>query len=510
LARYWQLARAEQQLGPAQALAARAPVLEQQLARRDAELGQAQDDAAQTVQQLHLVQAELEAVIDRHEQVQRELDSLRVGQTAQAQREQALREAETHARQQVSELQRRLLSLQAEHEAVRARLQAEHEAALVHTQSQLQASSACLSESESALAKVRREEVLLLTQLHQVQEELEQLFVHTRGRDAADTAGPFRPADAAQVEIVGCHDEGSHRQVVFDLRGLSAAGRVIERLRVRLVEHVGRPGLLLETSGRPVQGILAWAPTGQEGDRPYMLFVPSDDSGRALLNGLGRTDWELVCSLAALLKDQVAKVGEQLAPRWATVAQRLCLELTVMPARLRYDGVQVVWAGDADLPTLDLRLERPAFGIRPLDVHLRWTPPTARGRAPQHVLHWLAADNAAAPPALAGWPIDADARLKPAFEIPVGPGQPAAWRRRQWSALAATDRELLLGVVESLAGSAGRAPDRPESSAGERQVIVAAAEALNRDARKALSVLRLHALVRPLVRRLLRRPAPVR
>lgn len=382
----------------------------------------------------------------------------------------------------LADLQQRLELAQGESGQLQAALhQAQEELvqAQVRVQSTLAQAQKAAAAAEPAATAVSealaRDNELLIIQLHHLQEELEQYFLEQQGRaPAAGSAPPLltdlapavpqEPATepgalrAVRTEVGAARDEAPHRELGLALQGLSVAGRQMDRLELRLVEHHGRPGLLLLDSRSPVKPLLAWQPTGQESGRDFMLLVPEDDASRELIQRLGTTDWQLVQALAAHLARHLASASRLPSPRWAVLAQRLVLALSALPARLRYD--QLSASADVGHPAAALlTLQRPSFADRQADgLGLRWHARPDGGTP----LELLRGEDQTDLPLLKSWPADDDGRWAARWALPVGntPAQAAAWQR-----LPREDRQFLLALLEALPAGAQCATDAGVASA---------------------------------------------
>lgn len=346
------------------------------------------------------------------------------------------------------------------------------------------------------LAALQAENAYLLLQLHQVQEELE---------DEHRRLGP-RPAAAARAaaQLLDLHDQGPHRHLDLSVR-LAAADTDADadaapKLRVRLLDHHGRPGLAMLAKQSGELPLAGWQPTGHEEGRGYMLLVPSDDQGRVRLQRLGASDWQRVLQAARSIRDLVCRDDWELGAHWQATAARLCRQLADLPPRWRYDALDVGPAGGAGAPALELCFGNASYGERLLgDVRLRWQlAPAAAAGASASALHWLRPERPQRL-ALGGWPVDEPGTLQPSFALPVGGNPDARARRRQWEQMPAADRELILAMLDALPGAADRAPaDRLPAGSSPAALRLQAAE-WHKAARRAVIGLRLRGTARSLL-----------
>jgi hypothetical protein len=268
-----------------------------------------------------------------------------------------------------------------------------------------------------------------------------------------------------------------------------------------LVEHLGRPGLVLFAAVDGRRPLSAWHTSGREGEREFMLMVPSDAQGQRLLQPLGSADWTLVTGLAACVHQHVQT--EPGNGPWPTVAARLCRQLADLPPRLRYDTLNVQSVEGA-VPGFDVNFGAATFGTLELSsIALRWQP--ALGGPQQGAVLWRAPADATLLP-LSAWPVGPDGQLVSNFELPVGPGQPAGAKRRLWADLGDPDRDLVLAVLDALPAAAERVASAGLTAQIGRQALVQAATALHKDARRLLSAMQWRRAARRILRRGAARP----
>jgi hypothetical protein len=362
------------------------------------------------------------------------------------------------------------------------------------------APSAPASELDTLRAELdamRDENAQLLLRLHQVQEELEddyrQLGGHARGPGAA---GAVR----GSAQLIDLQDQGSHRHLDFEVRLDSAADGGTTKLRVRLLSHLNRPGLGLLARRSGERPLSTWQPTGLEDRREFMLLIPADDPGQALLRRMGSTDWRRVEDLSRLICRHVCSDDWALGAHWQATAARLCRQLADLPARWRYDDLLVSRDEPDGPPALDLHFVGATFGERRLDdVRLRWRLPDAERRPAGGSLHWRAPERAQAL-ALGTWPTDADGNLADAFELPVGDGSPSG-RRQRWARLSPVERELILALLDALPAAAERALELQLPQGLDPAALRRCALGWHKEARRDVLALRLRGAARRLLRR---------
>jgi hypothetical protein len=310
-------------------------------------------------------------------------------------------------------------------------------------------------------------------------------------------ASPELHLRAEGLQLMSRNDSGEHRHLDFMLQKLFVGDRTLTHLHFRLLDHLDRPGLAIFGPVNGPQLLGQWEAHGQEGERPFMLLVPSEERGETLLQRMGTADWRLVCTLAQVAAIELSHGHDQLPSGWRTVASRLGRQLSALEPRLRYNKVLLRAVADGSSKAIDVELVDPLFGAHPLGaLRLRWHP-VRDGR--QVRLEALAgADGAEV--ALASWPSGPGGLLQPLYLLPVG----SAWSRSAWLSMPAWDRGLLLALLDALPGIAQQTADGVLPGGWTRDALADAARQLSRNTRNAVRVLN----VRRSVTRLLRRFNP--
>jgi hypothetical protein len=344
------------------------------------------------------------------------------------------------------------------------------------------------SQLSAALADARRDSEVLLGKLHESHRELYRYYLEWRAGQTMPPALAYPGGPrlrAVGVRPTSAHETGPHRHLDLELQDVTLGGTRRPDLRVRLVEHAGRPGLALFQDSQEESLLSAWRAGGQEAGQTFMLVVPSDSSCQGLLAHLGRTDWRVLCDLAGLACRGAAEAPPAQA-RWRGVAARLVDQLAALPPRLRYDQAELAEADGR----AQVRFRQAAFGPREFEsLQLQLDPKGTLA---------LLADDAAGLWPLAAWPVDESGSPVPHWQVPVGPDQPSRAKRMQWAALTASDRELVLALLDALPGVAEQAA-QPTASR-----LAPAALALHRDARRQLDIMAGRQQLRRLLGRLAR------
>jgi hypothetical protein len=286
------------------------------------------------------------------------------------------------------------------------------------------------------------------------------------------------PGTCDALSLTATNDLAPHRHLELEATNLLLdGGRLIPRLRFRLVEHCGRPGLAILATGDHCEALSAWEPNGDEDGRPFVLLVPEDKEGQRRLQRLGTTDWRSVLQLAHQARRPLKHSAWAVGPAWHDIAARLCRQLAELPARLRYDSLDVI-AVEQDV--LELVFAHAQFGELPIGtLRLRWR---FEGRTRE--LRWLRPDDQGLP--LAQWPIDDSGRAAESWSLPVGSSFGAASRRKAWAALGAAQCSLLLAILDALPAVARADIGSAEVPARARTRAADEARALHRDALKTM------------------------
>lgn len=299
------------------------------------------------------------------------------------------------------------------------------------------------------VAELQRLVELQQLQLEQAQEELDAAYEQL----AESTSGRWRHVTAVHADAMNVLDtveSPPHKHLHVDLRHARLNDRHWDELEVRLLEHQGRPGLAFFSLGGSPGTVSAWRASGHENGREFMLIVPSDDAGQSLLTKLGSSDWRAVLGTTELLVQHLRQASDDRSARWLLVALRLQSQLDAMPPRLRYDSARVE-ADPVEAGWLRPCFGNVEFGGRLLgDVQMRWHPARAD-------LRWLAPARDAAIP-LANWPLDDEGAPHAELALPLGRQASAAAKRHWWAALPASNRLLVLGLLEALPGAVQHMP----------------------------------------------------
>lgn len=257
------------------------------------------------------------------------------------------------------------------------------------------------------------------------------------------------------------HGPASHRGLDIDIGAITVGSHHVRQARVRLVEHLGRPGVVFFAAEDGAAPLLQWTPNGDEGGRAFMLLIPEDPAHRNTLLRLGSTDWATV--LLCVAGAELALSSDPLHAAdltWARQAARVRLTLDNLPVRLRYDDLQMAALSDGPA----VRFVRALWGAQvwpglTVQLHPEAGPEDARILLPS---------DACAPPPLRAWPVDPNGG--PAGHVAFSHLlQPAVWR-----ALPDGDRDLVVSLLDALhnGGPAGDPQVRQAARALRRRAAV--------------------------------------
>jgi hypothetical protein len=307
-----------------------------------------------------------------------------------------------------------------------------------------QKNQADLKESQARHKEAQEENHLLLQQLHQVQEELERFYFENKALEAAQRSAGSAEARHLQSQglVPGASRENTpHSHLDFSLTGVRLGERELGTLRLRLVEHHGRPGLVvIHHSGSAP--LLHWQSNGEEGGVPFLLVVPQDDSGRKILAAAPASDLILLAGSVRMLAAELENPGKQgIAPGirpWARVARRFLDEVRDAPARIHYDDLDAV---RKDNQSLHFALRHPWTPCKGLlgGLDFGWK---------DHSLTFSLPKDTSAP--LTRWPAGEDGKALSELALDLNPRGEWKVQRRAWAELTASDRELILLLVAEL------------------------------------------------------------
>lgn len=300
---------------------------------------------------------------------------------------------------------------------------------------------------ERRLRDAREECELLTLQSQQVQQELERLHGEnvrlTHDLKARGTAPGFDDISIGEVIVIGARDTPPHRELSLRFKDIRAGDREVAGAAIRLVEHWGRPGLAIFTDEGRTPVLDTWRESGREDGKPYMLLVHGEESALRVYEAMGALDWQLVRALASRIGLAIQENADDLSTAWRSLAQRLLTSLNEQPARLRYDNVIVVPIETASNESVrfGVVLERATYKERSWRrLPIQWQP---AGATP-----WLdlGCDEASGPPLL-DWPTGPNGDPLPSLRLPLGEDPDAPEIREAWDKLTGPDRALIAELL---------------------------------------------------------------
>jgi len=304
----------------------------------------------------------------------------------------------------------------------------------------------------STLHGLQGEHDELAEQLHAVQEALEQALVTLRNSQPAEVqpqveaATPRTPLERLPVQIgelrpAGQRDERPHREITWHMRAVDVLGRVVPSAEVRLVEHHGRPGLVIMAPRTDTPLLHGWQETGREDNRPYMLLVPGDPSGTAKLDALDSADWLVLLAISERIESELAQGSAKLQSTWGSLSRRLSAQLRELPARWRHGDVRVVEEHHGAGMAWQLSIADVHFGQRYLArMTMLWQPEGAGAG-----LALICTGEGAEP--LLVWPDDERGDVPEQLWLPFGRH---AKSNLAWRALPMEDRRFALEAARAL------------------------------------------------------------
>ncbi|MCK2097516.1 hypothetical protein [Thauera aromatica] len=405
-----------------------------------AELTDAREEGELLLTQLHQVQEELESLFLKEQQTAQQLATTQADKTALA----AARDTLT---KQVAEL-------------TQAR---DEQAKLANERAvQLDALTKDKAALTAELTDAREEGELLLTQLHQVQEELEHYFLEHQKlkheRQAQDERWQRmlqRTPDYCDYATLHVAPATDANGLDWQLEGLETAGRQIPRLHCRTELVDGAAALRFVRTPDQALPLLHWPADADTGE---VLLAPAVATSHATLARLATSDLVLLKNLAGVFGQALhAPASLQLLPPdtptadLQTALAQLPQQLAALPPALRYDRVTLknnqtnpdyehLWfvldnlsLGTQRWPQFEFRLSCANVGPRRFGTHPKLEFPEHVGQAP-----------------LPGWFDEAyddhGAKLELRF------AQPDAMDIQIWSQLGDADHRFLRALIDALPG----------------------------------------------------------
>jgi len=297
--------------------------------------------------QLLQVQEELEQVFNAKEEFERQHGKLaKVKQDleaqlqAAAQQRQALEAELSHAKNQLGRLNQELERTRKEQEArqhqllsekqdLEAQLQAVAqqrqalENDLATTKQRLHEQAQEFSGNRQRLDELVSENELLILQLQQVQEELEHYFALYQKLEKMRGAMP-NLTYAEGIRLLSSHIKNGDETHDLLLEGLEQGEQRWQAINIKLLLRDGAPGLEIRAATENIQvPITGYRDTGSDEYSGYMVIIPDQPEGAALLDSLSDQDQDRLRSILELIERSAMRNLISLPEGAGTVIHRL-------------------------------------------------------------------------------------------------------------------------------------------------------------------------------------------
>jgi hypothetical protein len=315
---------------------------------------------------------------------------------------------------------------------------------------------------QARMLQFEKEDAHLLMQLHDTQElaerelaarhlardQLGELSGQLAARQAGDTL------TAAQVLLGARRDDEPYRELDVALAGVRLHDAILGDFDVRLIEHRGHPGLVFFEGGAERQLLSCWRESGSEGERRFMLLVPVDEGGAALLDRLPSADRRCLDDVIGLLERALIAAPGHAA--WLAVVRRLQVEIKERKPRFRFNEMDV-HPVEAMPSMLEVAFIDAEFGVRSWAIlRARWQP------GAEHPVELVHGGNASDMFPLRDWRRLAGEPAQPleiwALPLASAPGRSEGFDA--WQALDSGDAALLTALLDALPAAAHRAVER--------------------------------------------------
>lgn len=313
------------------------------------------------------------------------------------------------------------------------------------------------------LGEAEKEKGFLLAQLQQVQEEIEHYFHENRRLRRRVLAGGEAESllQAESLTLGSIETTPPHLHINYSLERARFAARDLGRVRLRLVEHHGRPGLVVFRRDGEEPPLGLWRVTGEEEGDTFQLVVPQDILAEDYIAHAPADDLVFLREAARMLAAHLAERDEPgRHATWRRTAQLFVDHLHDKIRRLTFGAVTCTESAETN---------RFDFSITPaLLGHHTWASLAGSWKPGTLVLR-LAADGT---PPLSSWPRDATGQLIEEVEVRPGVKPEASERRVFWRSFTARDRLLLDALADSLPRLAAEIPGGSKNTAAWRPAML--------------------------------------
>ncbi|MCK2086871.1 hypothetical protein MXC99_01515 [Thauera aromatica] len=351
-----------------------------------AELTDAREEGELLLTQLHQVQEELESLFLKEQQTAQQLAAAQADKTS-------LSAARDTLNKQIADL---------------TKTRDEQTRLATDRQTQLDALTKDKAALAAELTDAREEGELLLTQLHQVQEELEHYFLEHQKlkheRQAQDERWQRmlqRTPDYCDFAILTARPATEPATLDWQLDGLETAGRRIPQLACQTLLIDGAAAIRIPRSAG--QALLHWP---ADTDAAEVLLAPGAEAAQGALARLATSDLVLLQNLATVFQhalqtpDQLQLPADFPAARLQAALAQLPRQLAALPPALRFDRITLrnnqtnpdyehLWLvldnlslGTQRWPQFEFRLSCANVGPRRFGTHPKLEFPQHVGQAP--------------------------------------------------------------------------------------------------------------------------------
>ena len=124
------------------------------------------------------------------------------------------------------------------------------------------------------------------------------------------------------------HEISDHQHINYRFCQVGLGERVWDSLNVRLVEHHGKPGILIfENPMGELKPLDKWIPSGSESGLEFMLFIPDDKNGKKSLKKISKKDVILLAELSLMIHLENTQNARDGNSKWISISEKLYVKL---------------------------------------------------------------------------------------------------------------------------------------------------------------------------------------
>jgi hypothetical protein len=124
------------------------------------------------------------------------------------------------------------------------------------------------------------------------------------------------------------HEISDHQHINYRFDQVTLGERMWEKLNVRLLEHHGKPGILIfENCISELKPLEKWIPSGTENGLEFMLFIPDDKNGKKSLKRISRRDATLLFELSLMIHLENTQSAPDGYSKWVSISEKLLAKL---------------------------------------------------------------------------------------------------------------------------------------------------------------------------------------